>query len=55
MMEFNKVFLPEKIMKAKQVINYLERIKIMAITMSRTITMMMTRPCLINTLKTRKS
>ncbi len=28
MMEFNKVFFPEKIMKAKQVINYLERMKI---------------------------
>ena len=36
MMEFNKVFLPEKIIKAKQVINNLERMKIMAITMLKT-------------------
>ncbi len=45
MMEFNKVFLPEKIMKAKQVINYLERMKIMPITMLRTITMMVMGLC----------
>ncbi len=45
MTEFNKVFLPKKIMKAKQEINSLEKMKIMLITMLRTITMMVMGPC----------
>lgn len=50
MTELHKVLLLEKYMKmqmamAKQVINYLERMKIMAITMLRTIRMIVTGPC----------